>query len=60
MEPALEEIEVPEEVSNRHGKELCVGEAIFVTGQLSGGGGVIATEIHSGPPPDQVADTTAG
>jgi hypothetical protein len=55
VEPALEEIEVPEEVSKRHGEQLCVGESIFVTGQLSGGGGILATEIHSGPPPDQAA-----
>lgn len=54
-EAALEEIEVPEVIAERHGKELRVGESIFITGQLSGGGGVIATEIHSGPPPDSMA-----
>jgi len=52
-ETASCEIEVPEQVSRHHGEELRAGEAIFVTGQLSGGGGVIATEIHSGPAPAQ-------
>jgi hypothetical protein len=52
-ETAICEIEVPEEVLERHGKGLRVGGVIFVTAQLSGGGGVLATEIHSGPPPDR-------
>jgi hypothetical protein len=52
-ETAISEIEVPASVFEQHGKELRVGAAIFVTGQLSGGGGVLATEIHSGPPPDR-------
>ncbi len=51
VEPALQEIEVPEQVAGRHRGELRLGESIFVTGPLSGGGGIIATEIHSGPPP---------
>lgn len=53
-ETAISEIEVPEEVLERHGRKLRVGAAIFVTAQLSGGGGVLATEIHSGPPSDRV------
>ncbi|HYJ22943.1 MAG TPA: hypothetical protein VEW07_13085 [Solirubrobacterales bacterium] len=53
VEAVLEEIEVPEEVArNAVCNELRLGDSIFVTGQLVGGGGVIATEIHSGPPPD--------
>jgi hypothetical protein len=52
LEPALQEIEVPEEVAGRHRGELRLGESVFVTGPLSGGGGIIATEVHSGPPPD--------
>jgi hypothetical protein len=54
-ETASCEIEVPLGVSKGHAKKLRAGEPIFVTGQLSGGGGVIATELHSGPPPDQAA-----
>jgi hypothetical protein len=50
-ETAISEIEVPAEVLERHGRKPRVGETIFVTAQLSGGGGVIATELHSGPPP---------
>jgi len=26
-------------------------QSIFITGELNGGGGLMATEIHSGPPP---------
>jgi hypothetical protein len=52
-EVAICEIEVPGDVMDKCGKELLAGESIFVTGQLNGGGGVIATEIHSGPAPDQ-------
>lgn len=51
-ETASCEVEVPSRVSEKHGKRLRAGESVFVTGQLSGGGGVIATEIHTGPPPD--------
>ena len=46
---------MPEHVAEVHSEELRAGESIFVVGRLSGGGGVIATEIHSGPPPDQTA-----
>jgi hypothetical protein len=49
-ETASCEIEVPEEVSAHRPEELQAGVSIFVTGQLSGGGGVIATEIHSSSP----------
>ncbi len=51
LEVASCEVEVPDQVAERHGKELRTGASIFITGQLSGGGGVIATEIHSGPSP---------
>ncbi len=51
LETASCEIEVPDQVADRYGKTLRAGGSIFITGQLSGGGGVIATEIHSGPPP---------
>jgi hypothetical protein len=54
-ETALQEVEVAEPVAERHHGELRAGAAIFVTGQLSGGGGVIATAIHLGPPPDHAA-----
>jgi hypothetical protein len=54
-ETASCEIEVPLDVAGRCGTQLRAGESIFVTGQLSGGGGVIATEIHSGPAPDRVS-----
>jgi hypothetical protein len=50
-ETASCEVEVPGPVAERHGGKLRASDAIFVTGQLSGGGGVIATQIHSGPPP---------
>jgi len=53
LETASCEIEVPECVADRHGEQLRAGNAVFITGQLSGGGGVIATEVHSGPPPDR-------
>jgi hypothetical protein len=51
-ETASCEVEVPEHVAEVHNEELRAARPIFITGQLSGGGGVIATEIHSGPPPD--------
>jgi hypothetical protein len=54
-ETAYCEVEASDPVSEKHGKKLRAGNAVFITGQLNGGGGVIATEIHSGPPPDQVA-----
>jgi single-stranded DNA-binding protein len=54
-ETASCEVEVPGWVAEGRGTELRAGEAIFITGQLSGGGGIIATEIHSGPPPQPVA-----
>lgn len=52
LETASCEVEVPERVLERHGEQLRAGNAVFVTGQLSGGGGVIATELHSGPVPE--------
>lgn len=54
-ETASCEVEVPDHVAEKHGRRLRAGDSIFITGQLSGGGGVIATEVHSGPPPDSVA-----
>ena len=53
VETASCEVEVPAPVAARHGGKLRACDAVFVTGQLSGGGGVIATQIHSGPPPDE-------
>lgn len=55
VEAVLQEIEVPERVAERHRGKLGIGASIFVTGQMSGGGGVLATEVHSGPPPASVA-----
>jgi hypothetical protein len=55
-ETASCEVEVPEHVAESHCGELRAGVVIFITGQLSGGGGVIATEIHSGPPPGSASD----
>src|SRR5215208_6812702 len=54
MEVASCEVEVPAVVSRMHGGRLRVGDSILFTGQLSGGGGVIATQLYSGPP-DQTA-----
>lgn len=51
-ETALCEIEVPDPVSEQHGKGPQAGDVVFITGQMSGGGGVIATAVHSGPAPD--------
>lgn len=53
LETASCEVEVPDSVAGRCGRKLRAGDSIFITGQLSGGGGVIAAEIHSGPPPDR-------
>jgi primosomal replication protein N len=50
LETASCEVEVPGSLAERHGKKLRAGDSIFITGQLSGGGGVVAVEIHSGPP----------
>jgi hypothetical protein len=55
MEVASCEVEVPAAVSRMHDGRLRVGDSILFTGRLSGGGGVIATQLHSGPPPDQAA-----
>jgi primosomal replication protein N len=48
-ETASCEIEVPAPVAGQCGEKLRAGCSVSVTGQLSGGGGVIATEIHTGP-----------
>jgi hypothetical protein len=50
-ETASCEVEVPRQVAEAHSEELRAGNSIFITGHLSGGGGVIATEVHSGSPP---------
>jgi len=51
VETASCEIEVPADVVDRHGGKLQAGWSVFIAGQLTGGGGVIANELHSGPPP---------
>ena len=48
VETASCEAEVPAEVSRKHDGPLRAGDLIFLTGQLSGGGGVIATELRLG------------
>jgi Single-strand binding protein family len=45
------EVEVPGHVAEVHSEKLRAGRSIFIAGQLSGGGGVIATRVRSGPPP---------
>lgn len=57
LETASCEVEVPTRIFVRYAKELRAGGPIFITGQLNGGGGVIATEIHTGPLADQATDT---
>lgn len=54
-ETASCEVEVPEDVAEVHSEKLRAGRSIFIAGQLSGGGGVLATEVHTGPPPTSVA-----
>jgi single-stranded DNA-binding protein len=49
-ETASCEVEVPGPIAERYAKKLRASDSIFITGQLSGGGGIIATQIHSGPP----------
>jgi hypothetical protein len=57
-ETASCEVEVPGSLVERHARELRAGDSIFIAGQLSGGGGVLAVEIHSGPPPRHRAGRT--
>jgi Single-strand binding protein family len=52
-ETASCEVEVPTRVVELHSEELRAGRSVFITGQLTGGGGVIATEIQTGPPPGE-------
>jgi hypothetical protein len=40
------EIEVPEEVAGSHTKAMRAGRSIFITGQVNGGGGIVAIEVH--------------
>jgi hypothetical protein len=49
------EIEVPGEIAAEHAGELRTGAAVLVSGQLSGGGGVLAAQLES-EPPDQDGD----
>jgi hypothetical protein len=51
VETASCEVEVPAGVVGRHRGKLQAGWSVFITGLLTGGGGVIANELHSGPPP---------
>jgi hypothetical protein len=52
-ETASCEVEVPDDVVKKHDTQLQAGLPICVTGQLTGGGGVIATQVVSGQLPDQ-------
>jgi hypothetical protein len=54
-EAASCEVEVPEHVAEPRRGELRAGVAILITGLLSGGGGVIATEIRLGPELERAA-----
>ena len=49
---ATQEVEVPAGMVEKHGPDLVTGASILITGQLNGGGGILATELHAGPPPD--------
>jgi hypothetical protein len=51
-ETAICEVEVPAPLAEEHRTELRAGESIFITGRLTGGGGIRASEVHSGPAPD--------
>ncbi len=55
LEVASCEVEVPEHVAGHQTAGLRAGGSVFITGQLNGGGGVIATEIHAGLAPDSAA-----
>lgn len=48
-EAACCEVEVPGHVAERSARKLRAGESVQVTGHLSGGGGVIASEVRPGP-----------
>jgi hypothetical protein len=50
MEVASCEVEVPAAVLQRNHEKPRAGDAVLITGQLSGGGGIIATALSSGPP----------
>lgn len=54
-EAASCEIEVPEKAPGCPATELRAGVPILITGQLTGGGGVLAREIHPGPAPEPAA-----
>lgn len=53
VEAASCEVEVPAALAGRCAGKLQVGGPVFLTGQLTGGGGVIATEIHIGQPAER-------
>jgi hypothetical protein len=59
-ETASAEVEVPSQVAGVHSEELRAGRSILITGQLSGGGGVIATEIYLGSPPHETGEPGCG
>src|SRR5262245_54965771 len=50
-EAASCEVEVPQPVAERNGR-LEAGETVFITGSVSGGGGILASAIRSGPAPN--------
>jgi Single-strand binding protein family len=51
-ETAICEVEIPAPLAEEHRTELRAGESILITGCLTGGGGVLVSELHSGPAPD--------
>ena len=52
LETASCEVEVPDPVVQRYSQKLRAGVSIFITGQLSGGGGILARELDSLPSPE--------
>jgi hypothetical protein len=47
---AVCEIEVPSAVVKNSQTQLRAGESLLVAGQLTGGGGILATHLSTGPP----------
>ena len=45
------ELEVPEQLLEKYEGEMIQGQEVFAVGQLSGGGGVLVSELHLGPTP---------
>jgi hypothetical protein len=50
---ASQEVEVPARLLRA--RQLRAGASVFLTGALSGGGGILATEVHVGPAPEASA-----